>query len=74
MSATSRPEDHSKASAVEKSKYWICDECAKKKGGIPPDWAVTVTKGNCAYCNAKDVILTPTCDYRWQDGRKPIWD
>lgn len=55
--------------------HWnICDACAKERKGAPPSWAVTCTKGTCKYCGTENVTLTPVCDYRWPNGREPIWD
>lgn len=57
------------------AKYWICDECAKKKGWKPVDWAVTIIKGLCGYCERTDeTFLTPTVDFHKGGGKEPIFD
>lgn len=56
-----------------KSLYWICDDCAEKKGMSPPEGNVTVSKGLCGHCDRPDeVFLTPTIDYD-RPGNRP-WD
>ena len=46
------------------SKYWVCNECAKKKyPGVNPG-IVTATSGRCGWCKSgKTETLIPTCDY-----------
>lgn len=48
----------------ERSKYWMCGECAKKRWLIRPDFAVTVILGVCGHCNSEtEAFLTPVCDF-----------
>ena len=55
--------------------YWICDECAKKKGGkIPPGSCGTMCGGECKYCGDKNAVLTPIVDFKWPGGSDPVWD
>lgn len=56
-----------------KSKYWICSSCAKAKGWEPPDYGVSCFKGDCAYCDAKDVTLTATYHFRKPGNVEPLW-
>lgn len=54
-----------------KDKYWICNECAKKKGLTPPKGSVTMISGLCGYCEQPDeATLTPIVDFN--GGEK--WD
>ena len=47
------------------SKYWICDECAKKYSWTAPEHAVSVIKGSCGHCeNGTEQLLTPTVDFK----------
>ena len=56
------------------SKYWICSECAEKKGWTGPDGAVTCIAGLCGHCDRPDqVTLTPVVDFSGP-GKTPIWD
>lgn len=46
--------------------YYMCIDCAKDKGGVFPEGHVcTVTKGECPYCKAQDVVLIPWVDFNW---------
>jgi hypothetical protein len=57
------------------SHYWICDSCAKEKGGaIPPGACNTSCMGLCQYCGEKEGFLTPIVDYKWPGGPDPVWD
>lgn len=50
--------------AERASKYWICKDCASKKGWHLPDHNITVIIGLCGHCSRKDeVTLTPQCDF-----------
>jgi hypothetical protein len=56
------------------SKYWICNDCAEKKGWKAPEWAVTCTSGLCGWCDSPlEESLTPTVDFSGP-GKKAIWD
>lgn len=55
-------------------KYWICSECAKKKGWKEPDHAVTQMMGKCGWCKIGiETVLTPVVDFSGP-GKKAIWD
>lgn len=49
--------------------YWICDNCAKERGGEWPDEHVaTVAKKMCKYCDGKNQtndFISPYVDYDW---------
>lgn len=48
--------------------YWMCDECARKMGGVFPDGHVcTITMGTCEYCEDENTPLIPWVDYDWSD-------
>lgn len=56
------------------SKYWICNDCAKAKKWTAPQWAVTVLKGLCGWCDRKDEsTLTPVVDFNGP-GKEAQWD
>lgn len=45
-------------------KYWICDECAKKKYPGADPGICTATHGRCGWCKSDDVhTLIPCIDY-----------
>lgn len=56
--------------------YWICDNCAKSRGLIPPSWNVTCVLGTCGHCKSGlKTTLTPIVDYKDpKSGIEPIWD
>jgi hypothetical protein len=57
------------------SKYWICGECADKKGWKGPAWGVTCIRGLCGHCDRPDVtLLTPTIDFDRGPGKPAVWD
>lgn len=50
--------------------YWICDECARSKGGKwPKGHVATATSGMCMYCRGENQRLSntiiPYVDYDW---------
>lgn len=51
--------------------YWICDACAKERGGEWPDkHGATLAKKICEYCSGKnqvDDFIAPWVDYDWPD-------
>lgn len=50
------------------SHYWICDACAKERGGVWPDGHVaTVADIPCKYCDDKNRVgpSAPYIDYDW---------
>lgn len=62
-------------SEERQSKYWICNECAKKKEWVTPDWPVTAITGLCGWCSRiDDEFLIPTCDYSGPNGKRAVWD
>lgn len=57
------------------SQYWICSDCAEKKGWKCVEYAITVIHGLCGWCGRKDVTtLIPTCDFNKPGGKKALWD
>lgn len=55
-------------------KYWICDDCAKKRGWKCEQNGITVIYGLCGHCERTDeTMLIPTCDYNGP-GKRAIWD
>lgn len=60
--------------------YWICDWCAKERGGEPPKGAVTMKGGECPYCEGKYQVgaLTPIVDFKWptdtEEDMEERWD
>lgn len=57
---------------VKLGKYWICDECAKEKGGTIRNRICTVAHGTCSWCSGKKqlyIYVTPIRDFNWADGR-----
>lgn len=63
---------------TEKQKYnsYICDDCAKTKGGVmPSDSCNTYHYDTCPYCNEPNKTLCATTDYAYPKlGKKAIWD
>ena len=56
------------------SQYWICGDCAHKKGWVMPTYPVTCTSGLCGHCDRPDSIyLIPTVDFT-KNGVEPLWD
>ena len=54
--------------------YYMCYECAEKKGGkMPPNHCCTVTSGKCEYCGDDKVTLIPYVDFKWP-GKAFVWD
>lgn len=48
--------------------YWICAECAEKKGGkMPVGHICTVCHDKCEYCGKEDTVI-PIRDFRWPPG------
>lgn len=49
--------------------YWICDACAKERGGVwPENQCATIASKICEYCNGKSQIepcIAPWVDYDW---------
>ena len=50
--------------------YWICDECAKQRGGIwPKGHCATIAIKTCQYCEVKNHTesegIAPWVDYDW---------
>lgn len=45
--------------------YWICEDCADKRGwSFPKGYVGTVISGLCGHCNRKDeATLIPTRDF-----------
>lgn len=63
-----------KAKKERTSKYWICPDCANKKGWTC-DGVVTCVIGLCGWCdNTNEVTLTPHVDFYKPDGSVPIFD
>ncbi len=56
-------------------KYWICDECAAKRGWrIPADACNTVIYGLCGHCDDTEiVVLIPTRDFKGKN-KTPVFD
>lgn len=45
--------------------YWICDECAEKRGLVCDSIGNTVIAGLCGHCdNPDEVTLTPIRDFK----------
>jgi predicted amidophosphoribosyltransferase len=50
--------------------YWICDTCAKERGGKWPEGHVaTLAVKKCGYCDGKNhgvkEAIAPWVDYNW---------
>lgn len=48
--------------------YWICEECAKDRGGEAPDEPLRSKKDICQYCNGllqTEENVFPWIDYLW---------
>ena len=51
--------------------YWLCGDCAKKKGGVwPKGHVATSILGKCPYCKKEDESLVPYVDYNWPKDKK----
>lgn len=51
--------------------YWLCSDCAIKKGGVwPKGHVATVIMGKCPYCRTEDVTLIPWVDFNWNNDKK----
>lgn len=55
--------------------YWICDACARERGGIWPEGHVaTLALTECQYCNGdkhlSNEAIAPWVDYNWPDDRR----
>ncbi len=56
-------------------KYWICGDCADKKGWKLVPWPVTCTAGLCGWCDREDdTTVIPICDFTGPKGKKATWD
>ena len=54
--------------------YWICADCADKKGWNPVPWAVTVHERECPYCGEKKAVACAQTDLI-KEGKGPkVWD
>lgn len=54
--------------------YWICDTCAKERGGKwPKGHVATVSLMKCGYCDGKNhgsqEAIAPWVDYNWPDKK-----
>ena len=49
--------------------YWICDACAKERGGVWPEGlCATLLQTACKYCRGekqKEEFIAPYVDYDW---------
>lgn len=53
----------------ELEHYFMCNDCAVKKGGIYPEGHVcTMTFGECPYCKRTRTLI-PWCDFNWPKDR-----
>lgn len=58
-----------------KPKYWICSDCANKKGWVFPKWPVTTVIGICGYCKEPiETTLIPIVDFDKKDGKPVVVD
>lgn len=51
-------------------KYWICRDCANKKGWVEMNEPHTVCEGTCSWCNKKNKVLVPERDFNKKNGKK----
>lgn len=55
--------------------YWICDDCADKRGWKAPDNGITVIRGKCGHCKSgHEVTLIPVRDFTHKGNRVRVWD
>jgi hypothetical protein len=58
----------------EREHYWICTDCAEKRGLKPVDWAVTCVLQACPYCGEEKMLACKHTDFT-KDGVEPkVWD
>jgi hypothetical protein len=50
--------------------YWLCQSCAEAMGGVLPEGACTVMRGECRYCKIDGVTLIPWVDFNWPKDKQ----